>query len=467
MKRMKTKLTLHMIILFSFMAFASVESQAGNERTSARLVGMAQTKTAMARGMDAIGVNPALLSIPHRSSVEINILPVGVRVGSNFLDLDLYGMYFTGVEDPVAGGRVAKHLTPQDKEDLLSRFPDGYGSIFMDAQVMWLGFSMRTSSHGGVGLSVSDRVSGRFTLPNDYLRMLLYGFSENGSTYDFSGTDAKAWWLREYAVAYSTPQMKLFAFLPWLSLGGGIKYVEGFSYFGTESYAGTISNGGFDERFRLSGELTMVSHRAAADFLANSDEHSFNPVGSPAGKGLGFDAGIALGLLNNVVVGLSVTDIGSIRWTENTYSSTGEAKIQIDDIFSTEQMDSLRDAYKGNDEPIGSFSTSLPTAFRAGVSWDVYSLLSLGADYTVGFNDMPGNSTTPRIAIGGEWRFMRNLPLRTGVAFGGYEGFTWAVGLGMYILFMDLEFATENVGLFAYGQKCKQVSLTANAKIRF
>ncbi len=464
---MKTKLPLQIILLFSFMISVCLQSYAGNERTSARLVGMAQTKTAMARGLDAIGVNPALLSIPHRSSVELSILPVGARVGSNFLDLDLYAMYFTGVEDPAADKRVAKHLTPQDKEDLLSRFPDGYGSIFADAQVTWVALSVRTGSLGGFGLSVSDRLSGRFTMPNDYVRMLLYGFSENGSVYDFTGTDVKAWWLREYTAAYSTPQIKLFGVLPWFSIGGGVKYVQGFSYFGTESYTGTVSNGGFDEKFRLTGELNMLSHRAVADFLETPDEHSFHPLGNPAGTGFGFDAGIALGLFRNVVVGISVTDLGSIRWTENTYSSSGKAKIEIDDIFSTEQMDSLSNAYKGTDEPIGPFSTSLPTAFRAGISWDVYSLLSIGADYTVGFNDMPGNTTTPRIAIGGEWRFMRNLPLRTGVAFGGYEGFTWAVGLGMHILFLDLEFATENVGMFAYGQTCKQVSLTANAKIRF
>ncbi len=454
------------LLIVFLSALLCTRGDAGNDRSSARSVGLARAHAASVYGSDAVGINPAFLSVPRQSTFELSILPVGFRIGSNFIDYNMYANYFTGAEDPVTGDRIAKHLTPQDKRDILDSIPDGSGKIHIDAQVLLLGISVYTRYLGGFAVTASDRLSINMTMPDDYLRMLFYGFAESGSLYDFSGTDTKSWWIREYTFSYATPRFKLASFLPMIAIGGGVKFIEGYSYFGIESYDGYISNKGFDDGFVLSGEVAMITRRAFADFLHSPGEHRYKLMSTPAGKGLGFDVGLAASLSTNITLGVSITDIGSIEWTENTYGFTDAAVVEIDDIFSSEQQDSLLNAYTGNDERIGAFTTSLPTAIRAGLSWQLFHTLLLTADYTRGLNTMPGNTTTPRIAIGGEWNLFGNLQLRTGIAFGGLDNFTWAFGFGLLSVEFDLEVATENISWVAGPSESKQASLTVSTKFR-
>jgi len=453
------------ILLLQIATLATLHG--GNDRASARLVGLARANTATARGIDAVGVNPALLAIPHNATVEVSLLPAGVLFGSNFMDLNLYNTYFTGVEDPVSGERVGRHLTEQDKQDILDSFPNGKGNIHADAQVLWFGMSIRGNHMGGLAFTISDRFAANLQVPSDYVKMMFNGFSEFGSTYDFSGTSAHSWWMREYAASYATPRLHLVSFLPWISFGGGVKYVEGYGYFGTDSYDGYISSLGYEEGFRLTGEMNMVTRRASSNFIYDPDMYEFNPLGDPAGTGWGFDLGVAAGISSRVVAGLSITDIGKIQWSENTYASVAHASVEIDDILSSAQQDSLLDAYTGNDEAIEPFSTSLPTAIRAGVAMQVTPGLLVAADYTQGLNDKPSNSTNPRFAVGMEWKPVRFLPVRTGLATGGYNGFTLAFGFGFHMSFFDLEVATENIGLLVNPDKSKHASATISTKFRF
>ncbi len=463
---MNNRFPLQVLLIILLSTSFCTRVDAGNDRSSARSVGLARAHTASVYGSDAVGINPAFLSVPRPSTFEISIVPFGVRIGSNFIDYNFYATYFTGAEDPVTGDRVAKHLTPQDKQNILDSIPDGNGKIHVDAQVLWLGISIYTKYLGGIAFTVSDRFSTNLTIPDDYLRMLFDGFSATGSLYDFSGTDAQSWWIREYAFSYATPRFKLVSFLPTLAIGGGIKLIEGYSYFGIDSYDGYISNRGFEEGFVLRGEVNMITRRAFADFIHYPNEHRYNLMSTPAGKGMGFDAGIAASISNNITLGFSITDIGSIKWTENTYGSSGATVVEIDDIFSTEQQDSLRNAYTGNDERIDAFTTPLPTALRAGLSWQISHTLMLAADYMLGLNNMPANTTNPRIAFGGEWSLFSNFILRTGVAFGGHDEFMWAFGFGLLSLEFDLEVATENIRWVAGPSESKQASITISTKFK-
>lgn len=438
----------------------------GSDRSSPRLVGMARANSAVARGLDAVGVNPALFVIPHGANTEIVILPLGLRIGSNFMNYDLYSTYFTGVDDPVTGERVAKHLTHSDKQKILSSLGGGNGRVNIDSEVRWFGLTYRHDFFGGISLTAADRFAGNIVIPQDYLRMLFEGFSEVGSTYNFNGADAQSWWIRQYAVSYATPRLRVLQWLPWTSFGISVKHVQGYAYFGIESYEGYISTKGFDEGFVLGGAMSVLARRAAADFIQDPGAHDFNPLQQPAGTGWGVDIGIAAGITRTLVVGLSVTDIGYLRWSRNTFGSVARSTFEIDDILSSEQQDSLRNSYRGEDVSIGPFTTSLPTALRLGATMRVRPQLIVAADYTQGFNSMPGNSTTPRISAGAEWRPVGFLPLRSGIALGGYDDFTWAFGFGVHVGFFNLDIATENVGIVLYPTKSKQVSVTVGMKLQ-
>jgi hypothetical protein len=454
-------------LLFLLMIGVTTESFAGGDRTSARSVGMARTVASTARGLDAVGLNPALLSIPNNATVEFSLAPAGVSFGSNFMNLDLYNAYFSGVDDPLTGERVSKHLTEEDKQDILDAFPGGTGKLNADARILWFGISLRLDMTGGMAFTVSDRLAMNVSVPNDYFKLIFLGMSEYGSRYDFSGTHIHSWWVREYALSYATPRLNIIEPLSWISFGVGIKRVVGYAYFGSESHDGYISNGGFEDGFTISGGMSLNARRSSADFIHDPDLYDFNPIGTPAGTGWGLDLGVATAINRSVVVGLSLTDIGFIEWTENTYGSSGNASFEIDDIFSKEQQDSLINAYTGKDEEIDAFRTGLPAALRAGATWQYMPNLLFAADYTQGFNNLPGNSTVPRFAVGMEWRPVSFLPLRTGLAVGGNDRFTWAFGFGVNVVVFDFEVATENIGLLLYPNKSKQASITFGTKFRF
>ena len=64
---------------------------AGGDKYSPRLVGMGRTFSAVSRGLDAVGVNPANLALNDRdATVTINVAPLGISLGSDFLNLKIY-----------------------------------------------------------------------------------------------------------------------------------------------------------------------------------------------------------------------------------------------------------------------------------------------------------------------------------------------------------------------------------------
>ncbi len=457
----------------SLLLFSSQDSIAtDNEGASARLIGMGRTSMA-ARGFETAGINPAFLVLSDRGVFQFALASVGFRFGSNFMDYGLYRDYFTGIEDPMTGERVSKHLSESDKEDIISRFPGGTGRLLLDARVTWAAVWYKHDLFGGISVSVSDRFSGRADIPVDYAKMILFGFEETGSRYEFNGTSIQSWWLREYAVSYGTPRLELGLPLRWISFGAGMKIVHGYGYFGTESYEGYISNTDLTQGFRIEGEIQIVSRRSTADFIHAPELFEFNPLGEPAGRGIGFDLGVAAGLTSSITAGISVTDLGRLNWSGNTYGSYGHGTIVVDDIFDEAQQDSLKKAFTGTEAPIGTFTTPLASTLRAGVTWQfdhVFSApgtLLLAASYTQGLNSMPGTSTVPRFAVGAEWRPIGFLPIRTGFSYDADLALVWSAGIGLNLFFFDLEFATENLGLLMYPDWTKHASAAITTKLRF
>lgn len=86
-------------LIFFFLIISISISYAGGDRTNLQGVGMARTFTAVARGIDAVGVNPANLGYLDRGTVTFNILNFGIHGGSDFWNQEIYTKYFTGDEN--------------------------------------------------------------------------------------------------------------------------------------------------------------------------------------------------------------------------------------------------------------------------------------------------------------------------------------------------------------------------------
>jgi hypothetical protein len=92
---------------------------------------------------------------------------------------------------------------------------------------------------------------------------------------------------------------------------------------------------------------------------------------------------------------------------------------------------------------------SLPKVITLSANYKLTKRLILETDYQQGLNNTAGNSTTPRLAFGGEFRYIPLLPLRFGFSMGGMEGTMLAGGFGLDFKVYQIDFAAAgNQGLF-------------------
>jgi hypothetical protein len=403
---------------------------------------MARSSVAASRGLDAVGINPANLALPDDGTVTLSLLPVGIGVGSDFLTYGLYNKFFTGVESPT--GRIARNLSESDKQELLDAFPGGTGRIGADAEVRPIGLALRFEGFATFAITATERMAATAVIPSSYARFLLEGMTP-GSAYDFSGAAGGAAWTREYALSagFALPEV------PWFkSWSGGLslKLIHGFAYAAItrdNTWLSTGSDGVLDANVDLAG---VSSH---ADL-----EHS--PFPSPAGSGIGVDLGVSVELNEYLIAAVSVTDIGSLRWDGDVREVYGQGRMHLDDPMNSRQRDSLEHAVTGDTRPGGAFTVGLPTTLRMGVQVELgnipwvkkflYGEMTAACDYRQGFSDFPGSSRIGRLSLGLEYRPWSFFPIRTGVALGGGDHSSFALGFGLRLWVFQLDVASDNIG---------------------
>ncbi len=484
----------HFISMMAALALGVVmanTSDAGNDLTSGRTVGMARTFTASSRGLDAIGLNPANLALDDRgSTVTFELAPFGVVAGSDFINYKIYQDDFTGVDSIGANGqpvvdakgkniRIAKVLSQSDKDEILGLFPGGISHTQFNFNVTYFGLTFQNDKLGGFGFSVSDQAVANIDIPEGYLKMLLDAFPETGATYSLDNTSIKASWTRQYNLSYARFVPMDITWAKNIAVGVGIKYVQGFAYFGTDHYTGNIQvvptytptpAGNVLTSEPISGNVNFLQYQSQVNFDSASNASEF--LGKPAGRGLGFDIGVSAEVAQALRVGVSITDIGKITWNENTKVISGNGGFSISDI---NQQDSLKNAFKGDKHDTTSFKTSLPTALHIGGALQVDKAsfvthfpgqLLVAADLNVGFNDEPGNTKTARFSLGTEYRPINAIPIRTGISVGGRERFGWSFGLGVNTPVWDLDFGTQSIALLTNPNSFHNASFTFGMRFR-
>ena len=480
---MKRFLVITLIINFSsIISFAQTGSIGASD---ARSVGMGKTNIAISRGVYSIGYNPANLIYDGDNHLEFStILPlpnINVRFGTDFITIKAYNYFFGGVSDE-SGNTVGRYLSQADKNRLFSIF-EGGGSFITNIYTSIFTASYKVNDKiGAFGFNVSDMISVKVNFPQQLVELALSG-NPQGKIYNFNDADAKGWWLRSYSLSYSRtiPEINL-SYFKNITAGITLKYVQGFAYLGTDKILTTLETGEYNE-IKANGNVqayTSFSNdfnvKYGFDSLKTKQDGNFSLFPSPAGKGLGLDFGLSAQLDNVWTFGLAITDIGSVIWTKNVAKYSSNTAIVLKDITNKEEADSLKNAITGKGEYVDEISTSLPTALRFGVGFQLDKFLDGGFpgtmliafDYNQGFNYQPGNSRVPRFSIGAEWKPMDWVPfIRTGFSFGGIDIFGWAFGLGINAGILELNFASRDFHYLFMENQAKRISFALDSRWKF
>jgi len=439
-----------------------------NDKSNIVGLGMGRTFTVTSRGVDALGINPANLAMKEEPGFVLALFPVGISLGTDFLDYGLYRRFFTGVSTD--SGRIGYHLTEADKEEILSGFSSGRGTMQGGADLKLFGISFRISKVGSFGIAVTERINAEGVLAKDYVRFLFYG-NPIGETFRFNNTAIRAWWLRDYSLSFAQSVENAFG-MERIAFGVAVKHVHGFGYFAAEQGSSFFTT---SSQNIVTGHSEFISRRAGADFFTTKEGASFTPFPAPSGKGWGFDLGLNARVNSFLSVGASITDLGSLRWTHNAAVRKGNGDFIIDDPFSRSQRDSLEQVLQGVEERVTGFETMLPGAVHLGVgiqlpggeSEEQFSPILFALDYTQGLNDMPGNSRRPRFSGGVEVRPFGWLPIRSGVSVGGSLGKIWAFGFGVRLGVLELDFATEDLLSLLRPNSARRLSAGVGMRLSF
>ena len=457
---------------------------AGGDNFSPRLVGMGRTFTAISRGLDAVGTNPANLSLNDRDATfTFNLIPLGVSAGSDFINYGIYTDFFTGVPDPQPDNpdnKSARALTEADKDKILDLFPGGLSYTQARVGTSPFAFSIQAGDLG-FAFVPSVQVASNIDLPEGFLGILLKGFKDdpNGTSYNIDNTNISASAVAEFnlSAAYLLPVQV--PSINEISVGLGVKYFIGLGYTGTERYNSVIETKDVEMYTDEKGSTYYLPRNIHAniDFLQYfaADTGSSNP--SPVGSGLGFDIGVSALVANSIRVGISVTDIGTMKWDKYTKAIYGRGDITLNGIDPKYGLDdSLTNIFKGKTVDTTAFEYSLPTALHIGGAMQVDEMITslpfrwaVAVDMHFGFNNVPGNTTRPQFSVGTELDPLTGwLPLRTGIIIGGRQRFGWSGGFGLHLAnTFDLDFATQSVALLAYPESFRTLSFVVGMRLRF
>jgi hypothetical protein len=461
------------LLLISFSAFAQYGSAGGSDT---RTMSMAKTYNASSFGVYSIGVNPANMMFGKNNVEFSTLLPLpnlSVGAGTNFMTMDDFNYFFGGVD---GNSRV---LSSSDKSRFNDLFKNG-GEVSASFSFNLLSFMYRANPEvGSFGFSISDFAGGRFVIPAALPDLALNG-NQLDKVYNFKDAELSSSWMRYYSLSYARelPEIEQ-TFFDKISVGASVKMVQGFYYVGFDKSNSSIVTG---SDFNIVAKGDQVINAAFSpdfnmkyDFDSTSGQGSKNvgPFPKPAGTGFGFDFGVAA-QMKEMRFSLALTDVGSVTWDQHPvrYTSTGSAT--INDVSNQDQVQSLGDSLKGKGEYISSFSTSLPTALRLGASYlfdsdddDVPGKLLVALDYNQGFNSIVGNTTKPRVSVGADWGLTGALNIRTGLSFGGLDGFNWAFGLGLDTGLIQFNFATTDMQSAISPNSAKRLSFSMGTLWKF
>ncbi len=413
---MKTK---RLILALALFVTGGEALATGYGDTQPRAMGIAGAYGAMARGVESIYWNPANLALSDSPKLSLPLnMGLSFIMENNSISISDYNKY------------NGDFISDEDKDDILGDIPGGGLRFNTD-----VGLFMPVI--GGVafplpwGLSSAIAINARIGMegevPRDMIDLLLNGnqFARDreavgkSAGYDIAKWDGQGWGLGILSWAVAKPIMpsSLQNYLSEFAVGATFK----------------VMGGGFGEILRSDGGIeTRVS---------GTDIDAYAVTRFGGGLGFGIDLG-ATGVTKDgkTTVGLALMNLlDTMNWSISAQqdsvfvqasrlralSFTGKAG--LDEIFDN-PVDGSGDPVFNETVDESSFALSLPAMLRLGATHKPIPKLTVSGQYDQAFSSGFGISSTPRLALGVEYRLVDWFPLSFGLSGGGRAGQSSAIG---------------------------------------
>jgi len=425
--------------------------------------GKGGVSTAMVKDWEAVGINPSNLGWSSNYKFSISILSFGLSAQSSALDFATLKHAMIHPSDT---------FTTAEKQNYADLFtnPEGFN---MTANVNWLATSFCLPKLGGFAFTIRDRAYAHVGLNHNAADILFNGQNadiyQDSSVYSqnishvFDGCNMTYLHFREANLAYGrrvakfgtedkdgNPAIQIYA-------GAGIKFIWGMA-----NMNGKITNGTILGQSAFSTNYS-INYGNIQDFSPEKTGSIFNNVGT----GVGFDLGGSIILKDKFRFAASITDIGSIAWTDNVLVASDTTMPHLDSTnygMNNWQMGNQAGFLFGangfmNYSPAKDYKSSLPTRLRFGYGMKIGKRLDIGADLVIPMNKTLYNLSKPYFAVGGEVKIFEVLKVNAGISGSGDLG--WNVPMGITLGPLGpLEIGIATGDILTYIDKSKNPNLS-------
>lgn len=383
----------------------------------------------------ALGINPANLAYPSRNKVSVGMLELSYLFNSDALTRE-------ELQDLV--WNPSDSLNFFQKDQLSDHFTNkGFG---FDLDLNLIGASVSIPKFGGIGISGYGNADFHSRL-NDFVANLIFNGFNFSDYFDTVVVDQLG-----DSIGICTDPSKIselfngteisFTAYSGISTGiganiftsGSINLMAGVGVkrlWGSGIVDITVEEGDFNGFIALP---EGPSFQFADPVLPELDSSSSIEA---AGKGWGFDLGLALILNNKLNVSLAVVDLGAIQYDKNVY--------QLEDFI----LDSLTfsginqynyleeiDRLLTNNEVLRysrleEKKFNLPSKLRFGLTYKLNKIVQLGFDIVAPINEAPGNLASTKFGAGADFTFFDMAAISTGFSWGGNYGFSIPFGVSI------------------------------------
>jgi hypothetical protein len=441
-------------LLTSLCLLSTIAAFAQNEGSVFTATGRGGAVNAYARDYQSIGINPANLGLKHDYKVAFSIAEVGVGLGSQSLTSTQLSKFISSIDE---------NLTSTDRQEFTNAFAQG-NSLNMQLDATYFGLAVMVPKIGGFAASFRQRIMTHIGLNRTFSEILFQGknapiyqdptFSDQTAGNEptlstvFDGSKLQIAAFNEFNLAYGVQLID--SDVLKLSAGVGYRYIQGLGVLDLQASSGSFTGyNAMSAVFNVNyGNLPTND----PNFNYVSAKGTF-PFYKPAGTGHGFDIGIAAEVVGKVKLGLSVTDLGRVKWKNNLLQAQNQPLqivqsdgIQTFNIFSEAATiigEGLLSYQSGGEKTVSS-----PSKLRFGAGFSPTEKVDLGFDFTLPLNEVAGNLPAPFAGIGLGYTPVKFIRLNTGFSSGA--GYGWNIPAGVVFDFKiyELGFGTRSLNGF-------------------